>query len=134
MSTATTTPDTRDEWAKRAHERTGLPRTLLRAIRADGALATDPRDGDPSARRRMDAATAGLIAGLIVGSGIGPSGRLYLAALLRGHYGYSLGPPIPPAALTADEAAFIRARAWELIEQARQERRGPIVIREGAYQ
>lgn len=127
----TTTELSRDAWVDTRHERTRVARVTLRAIRAHGEPGTG---GEPGKRRPMTQPTADLILELVQVSGIiGLPGRGYLIACIRFHYGYRLHAPVSPYELNALEAAHIRRRAWELVDHARDERRGPHVDHEGPY-
>lgn len=115
--------EARNAWIRERVERSVDTKALLTVIAADGVdgSAGVVSDTTPGGRRPMTPRMAQELLDLVNTAGVqGAPGRLYLARLLRWHWGYETGSgTIPPNGLHANDAAFIRRRAFELANQAR---------------
>lgn len=115
-------PLTRDGWVWLTHTHHGWTKALSTRLAKDGDDGTGKTgtDGTPQ-RKRMTLRTADTLRELVHGAGVaGPPGLEYLVDVLRWHLGYTR-LLIRPGKLTAADAAFIRRRAWDLIDGARGE-------------
>lgn len=108
----TRNPTAADTWVEH-HANSGLPKVILKRIRANGENGT----GHGPERKRMTDDTATRILWLIQVSGVaGTPGRTYLVDVLRWHFGYVIAA-IAPKGLTAPERAFVNRRAYDLVTE-----------------
>jgi hypothetical protein len=119
----------RETWVADRRATTGHTLKTLTAIARDGDEGT-ANAGAVIQRRHMSELMADNILHMIGGSGIQRHGLEYLVALLRWHYGYHTGTPIPPGAVRAAEARFIRTRAYNLVDEHRDRMPAPTHDRE----
>lgn len=101
-----------DEWATDVRRRGLAPKSLaLRIAR--------PGDDTAGGRKHMPESTANVILALVGDAGVhGAAAKTYLVDLLRWHLGYTTAPT-PTGNLKSPELAFIRRRAYELVDSAR---------------